>query len=53
MSRLAWSLHKCTALWRAVYGPSAPERPLGATLEEKGISSRFLVSISSQYDLSC
>ena len=22
MSRLAWSLYKCGALWRAVYGPA-------------------------------
>ena len=52
-SGLAWSLYKCAALWRAVYGPSSIERPLGTIREEKGISSRFRVSISSQYDLSC
>ena len=34
-SRLAWSLYKCAALWRAVYGPSATERPLGTIREEK------------------
>ena len=28
-SVLAWSLYKCAALWRTVYGPSATERPLG------------------------
>ena len=49
---LAWSPYKCVALWRAVYGPSATKRPLGIICEEKGISSRFGVSISSQYDLS-
>ena len=51
-SSLAWSLYKCAALWRAVYGPSATERPIGTICEEKGISSRFQVSITSRYDLS-
>ena len=51
-SGLAWSLYKCSALWRAVYGLSATERPLGTIREEKGISSWFRVSISSRYDLS-
>ena len=32
-SGLAWSLYKCVALWRTVYGPSATERTLG-TIEE-------------------
>ena len=50
---LAWSLYKCAALWRAVYGTFGTERPLGTIREEKGISSRFRVSISSRYDLSC
>ena len=50
---LAWSLYKCSALWWAVYGPSATKRPLGTIREEKGISSRFRISISSRYDLSC
>ena len=53
LSGLAWSLYKCAALWRTVYGPSATERPLGTICEEKGISSRFRVSISLRYDLSC
>ena len=43
---LVWSsLYKCAALWRTVYGTSATERPLGIVREEKGISSRFWVSI--------
>ena len=33
-SGLAWSLYKCSALWRAVYGLSATERPLGTIREE-------------------
>ena len=33
-SGLAWSLYKCSALWRAVDGPSATERPLGTIREE-------------------
>ena len=33
-SGLAWLLYKCSALWRAVYSPSATERPLGTILEE-------------------
>ena len=33
-SGLAWSLYKCVALWRTVYGPSATERPLGTIREE-------------------
>ena len=52
-SRLSWSLYKCAALWRAVYGSSATEAPLRTIPEEKGISSRFRVSFSSRYDLSC
>ena len=35
------------------YVPSATERPLGTIHEEKRISFRFWVSISSQYELSC
>ena len=35
-SGLAWSLYKCAALWRAVYGPSGTERPFGNSNEEKG-----------------
>ena len=31
---LAWSLYKCAALWRTVYGPSATERPLATIREE-------------------
>ena len=34
LSGLAWSLYKCAALWRTVYGPSAIERPLGTICEE-------------------
>ena len=49
ISGLAWSLYKCAALWRAVYGPSTTERPLRTTREDKGISSRLRVSISSLY----
>ena len=46
MSRLTWSLYKCVALWRAVYGPSATERPLGTIGEEKGFLTGFyLVTI--------
>ena len=52
-SGLAWSLYKCAALLRAVYGVPTTDRPLGTIGEEKGISSRFQVSISSKYDLSC
>ena len=52
-SRLAWSLYECAALWRAVHGLSATERPLGTIREERGIFSRFRVSVSSQYELSC
>ena len=48
ISGLAWSLYKSMALWRAVYGSSATEIPLGISHEEK-----FRVSISSQNDLSC
>ena len=33
--------------------PSATERPLGTIREEKGISSRLRVYISSLYDISC
>ena len=33
---LAWSLNNCAALWRAVYGPSATERPLETIHGEKG-----------------
>ena len=33
-SGLAWSLYKCSALWRAAYGLSATERPLGTIREE-------------------
>ena len=41
MSRLAWWLYKCAALWRTVYGDSATERPLGTIHKEKEISSRL------------
>ena len=44
---------KRAAVWRAVYGPSAAERTLGTIREEKGISSRFRVSILLHYDQSC
>ena len=47
------TLYKCAALWRAVYGPSATERPLRTIREEKGILPQFRGSISSRYDLSC
>ena len=47
LSELAWLLYKCVALWRAVYGASATESPLGTIREEKGIYSQF------GYDLSC
>ena len=33
-SGLTWSLHKCAALWRTVYGPSATGRPPGTIREE-------------------
>ena len=39
-------------MWRAVYGSSATERPLGTIPKEKGISSRLPVTISFWYDLS-
>ena len=42
-SGLAWSLYKCAALWRAVYGPSAIKRPLGTIREEKGHFFQALV----------
>ena len=50
ISWLAWSLYKCMALWMAVYGPSATERPPGTIREEKKISSRFRFSILSHFD---
>ena len=56
ISGLAWSLYKCAALWRAVYGPSATERPLktlGTIHDDNGISSRFLGYHSLQDRLSC
>ena len=40
---LAWLLYRCVALWRAIYGHSTAERPLGTIREEKGISSLFQV----------
>ena len=43
-SRLAWSLYKCAALWKALYAPFAPERPLGTIREEKGISSGLVAT---------
>ena len=49
----AWFLYKCKGLWSTICGPPATERTLGAICKGKGISSRFQVSISSQYDLSC
>ena len=52
-SRLAWLLYKYAALWRAVYGNSATERPLETICEEKEVSSRFRLPISSRYDLRC
>ena len=52
-SGLAWSLYKCAALYRAVYGAFATENPLGTIRKGKGISSRLQVSISSRSDLSC
>ena len=45
---VAWLLYKCAALWRAVYGPSATERPLGTICEKKGISSQLQVSVLSR-----
>ena len=33
-SGLAWMLYKFAALWRAVFSPSATERPLGTIIEE-------------------
>ena len=48
----AWSLYKCGALWRAVYGASGTGRPLGTICEEKGISSWFWVYISRDMTLS-
>ena len=47
ISGLVWSLYKCAAWWRAVYGASATERPLETIREEKRISSSSGVSISS------
>ena len=52
-SGLAWSLYTCADFWRAVYGPAATKRPIETIREEKGISSRLRVSISSRYDLRC
>ena len=51
MSGLAWSLYRCAALWKVVYDSYAIVRTLGTILEGKGISSWFLVSISSHYGL--
>ena len=42
---------RCMALWRPVCGASETERTLKTIREEKGITSRFLDSISSQYGL--
>ena len=57
-SRLCWIpkqiyklLYKCAVLWRAVYGPSATERPLETIREEKGISTKFWVSVLSRYEV--
>ena len=44
LSRLTWSLYKCAALWRAVYGSSATQRFLGTIREEKGIFSQLSVN---------
>ena len=44
---LAWALYKCAALWRAAFGPFATERSFETICEDKGISFRFQVSISS------
>ena len=44
-SELTWLLYK--------YVASAFVGPLGTIYEEKGISSRFRVSISLRYDLNC
>ena len=49
---LTWSLYKCVALWRAVYGSFVTKKTLGTIHEEKGISSWFRVSILLRYYLS-
>ena len=46
ISRLAWSLYKCAALWRTVYGPSATKKSLRNVREMKGMFPWFWVSIS-------
>ena len=43
------AVYKCVALWSAVSGASATERPLGTIRKKKGNYSRFQVSVSSQY----
>ena len=52
-SGLAWSLYKRAALRRIVYGTLATERLLRTSREEKGISSRFRVSISLSFWKRC
>ena len=52
-SGLAWSLYKCAALWKAVLWSFRNWKTPWNIREDKGISSRFRVSISSRYDLSC
>ena len=52
-SEVAWSLYKCAAFWRAVYVSLKLKLKPGTIREEKGISLRFRVSISSRYDPSC
>ena len=42
-SGFAWSLYKCAALSRAIYGPSANERPFELFVKKMGIYSRFRV----------
>ena len=42
---LGWSLYKCVASWKAVYGPSASGRPLGTIIEEKEVPGFYLVAI--------
>ena len=49
-SWLTWLLYKCVALWRAVYGPSATERPPKELFVKR---REFLPGFGFLYDLSC
>ena len=41
------AIYKLCGLWRAIYGASITERPLGTNLKEKVVSYQLQVSSSS------